>query len=809
MIENAIQDVRYAIRQLRKSPGFACTAIFILALGIAAAVAIFGFVDAALIKALPYRDQSRLVAVFESSPGNERSTVSYFDFQDWKRLNNIFSSIDAFALNGGFTLTSASGAEQVSGTRVSSGFFRTLGVVLPFGRDFQAGEGSAGGPRTLILSYAAWRKRFGGRQDVLGRTVTLNGAPTIIVGVLPRDFQFAPYGSAEFWTTLQSSDPCEKSRECHNLITIARLKHGVSLKTASSAMRSITRQLQKQYPESNQHFGSADVISLRDEIVGDVRPTLLLLLSGAGLLLLIACVNVTTLLLTRSEKRQREIAVRRALGASASRLFHQFAIEGFVLAALGGCLGLIFAQVSMRLLANLVPIEKLDTMPYLRGLGLNPLTTLFACSLSLLAGVLFAVVPVARASLSGMIEGLKEGARGSAGTMWRRLGSHLVIIEVAITMVLMVGAGLLAKSLYLLLHVDVGFRPDHLVVLQTSWAPEHYSTDQQKIALEREIINRISILPGVKSVAVSTAPPVDSAWGTASFHVAGRSNDGEHNEVLNRQVSAMYFPTLQVRLLRGRYFRQDEDASKPLVAVVNRTLMNKYFAGEDPIGKQIYYEGQSQSRMQIIGVVDDIKEGPLEGEAWPVLYVPYNQNPVAWPAVLVRTLQRETSLFPNITGAVHEVDPFVSVSKEQTMTERINQSPAAYLRRSSAMLTGAFALTAFLLSLVGLYGVVAYSVSQRTREIGVRMALGAERSAMYQLILREAGRLAVWGILAGLACSLGATRLLRALLFAVHSWDLPTLTGAAFLLALSALLASYIPARRAASVNPIEALRTE
>jgi predicted permease len=360
-----------------------------------------------------------------------------------------------------------------------------------------------------------------------------------------------------------------------------------------------------------------------------------------------------------------------------------------------------------------------------------------------------------------------------------------------------------------LLHLDVGFRPDHLVLLQTAWPPASYETDRQKIVLERQILERISTLPGVKSAAISLAPPIDSAWGTTSFHVAGRPNHGEHNEVLNRQVSSGYFTTLQARLLRGRYFLEAEHASKPRVVIINRTLASKYFPNEDPLGKQIYYDWQPRSLMQIVGLVDDIKEGPLEGATWPVLYVPINQNPVTWPALLVRTSQAEASLFPKMVAAIHGIDPFISVSGQATMTERINQSPSAYLHRSSAWLVGAFAVAAFVLSIVGLYGVVAYSVSQRTREIGIRMALGAQRQSVCQLIVKEAGWLTAVGIAMGLAGSIAAATLMRSLLFGIHSWDLPTLVTVASAVAVSALLASYIPAHRASRVDPMVALRYE
>lgn len=808
-VDNSVQDFRFAIRQLRKNPVFACTAIFVFALGISAVVAVFGFVEASLIKPLPYKDQSRLVAAFESSPGAPRSWLSYADFADWKKLNTVFQSIDAYALNGGFTLNTQSGAEQVPGTRVSAGFFRTLGIAPLLGRDFGRGDDAPGATRTVLISYAAWQKRFGGKRDVLGRALTLNGEPTIVIGVLPADFQFAPYGGGDFWATLRSTGSCEQHRDCHNLTTIARLKDGVSLEMASANMRSIARQLQREYPDTNRIFGSANLVPLRDFIVGDVRPVLFVLLSGAAVLLLIACVNITTLLLARSDTRRREIAVRGAMGASSSRLFHQFATEAFVLATTGCLVGLGFADAGIRLLTSLVSAEKLDGMPYLRGLGLNPVTVGFACCISLLAGTLFAVIPIARVSLAQMMDGLREGARGSAGTTWRRFGSGLIVIEVALAMVLMVSAGLLGKSLYQLLHIEVGFNPDHLAYFQTSWAPGKYESDRQISLLDRRMIESLSRLPGVKSVGLSTASPIDSAWGTASFHIAGEPNHGEDNEVINRQVSAGYFRTLQAQLWMGRYFGENEDASRPRVVIVNRTLANRYFPGVDPIGKQIYYDWDPKSLIQIVGVIEDVKEGPLEDPNWAALYVPEGQTPLVWPAILLRTSQPIALLAPGLASAIHAIDPFLTVSSGVSMVERINQSPSAYLHRSAAWLVGIFATVALLLGVVGFYGVVAYSVGQRTREVGIRMALGAERGTVCWMVLGEACRLTALGLALGLAGSLVAATMLRSMLFGVRSWDPVTLIAVAFVLGGFAILASYIPARRAASVNPLDALRTE
>ncbi len=802
-----IQNVRYALRQLRKSPGFTCTAVLILTLGICASVAVFAFVDAALIKPLPYRDPSRLVAVLESDKPGAQSYVSYLDYLDWKSLNKVFRSMDAFALNGGFTLSTAAGAEPVSGTRVSGGFFRTLGVTPVLGRDFREGEDTPSATRAVILSYAAWQKRFGGKQDVLGQTVTLNGIPNVIVGVLPREFHFAPAGLAEFWGTIHPSDACEQQRGCQNLNVVARLKDGIPIETALADMKSIARQLEKQYPDSDRDE-TADVTLLSDSIVGNIRSILLVLLSGAGLLFLIACINVSSLLLARSDSRKHEIAIRGALGASPARLMSLFAMEGLLLIVIADTLGLISAQSAIQLLTRLTPPHLMAGMPYLQGLNLNLHDIILTFALSLIGGALFTVLPIVRVRLSKIRDGLTANGRGFAGTTWRRLGSNLVVVELAIAMVLLVGAGLLGKSLSRLLSVDTGLRPDHLATLGVGAPSARYSRDEQVVALARQVMDRVTSLPGVKSAGIAMALPVGSGWGTTSVQVVGWPS-GEHSEAFNRPVSSEYFTTIQARLLRGRYFTEAEDASRPRVAIVNQTLARQYFPSEDPIGKRITYYNQPALAMQIVGVVDDIKEGPLDTENKPALYVAFNQNPLRDFSIVVRTSQDEQSLLPVLAATIHKIDPTVSASGQSSMNDIINDSPAAYLHRSSAWLVGGFASLAFLLGVVGLYGVVAYSVSQRTREIGVRMALGAQRSSVYGLILKEAGRLTTAGILLGLVCSLGAGKLIRGLLFGVQAWDAATFSAVAVALGASALLASYIPARRAAKVDPMAALRYE
>src|SRR5215471_14305792 len=765
-------DLRYALRQLRKNPGFAFTSIIILALGICASVAIFGFVDAALIKPLPYSNPSRLVLVTESVAMIPRANLSFEDYGDWKRLNQVFSSFDIFQTSG-YLLTTGEGTEPVPAVRVSDGFFRTLGVSPLLGRDFHIGEDQPAAPQTVMLSYSTWQKRFRARSDVVGQTVTLSGVPHIIIGVLPAGFQFAPLGKAEFWTTARPIGGC--TRGCHSLIGFARLRDGVSVDAARANIQAIARQLELQYPITNRGQGGF-VELLAGQIVVDIRPVLLALLGGAGLLLLIASVNVSSLLLVRSESRKREIAVRGALGASRFRLVQQFTTDGFVLVAAGAILGIIAAQGAMRIMTSLISTDMLGNMPYLAGLGLNLHVLSFAAAISLAAVILFSATPMLRLPLSEIRQGLAEGGRGYAGTLWRRFGANLVVVELAVAVVLLVGAGLLGKSFYRLLHVDVGFQSDHLATLSVALSDKEYPKDPDRIAVAKKILRRVERLPGVQSAGTTSVLPVSFNGNTTWIRIVGHPYNGEHNEVNERDVSSDYFTTIQARLMRGRYFTESDDASKPRVAIINQTLAKKYLPNEDPIGKKIGDNTLSpKSIMEIIGVVDDIREGALDADIWPAIYEPYNQSPDTYVGLIVRTSQSEKSLLPSLTATIHQLDPNIGTRNPATMSQLISDTESAWLHRSSAWLVGGFAVLALLLGVVGLYGVIAYSVSQRTREIGVRMALGARRNLVYQLILKESGWLVAIGILTGLLCSLAVTRLMTKLLFGVQSWDVSTL----------------------------------
>jgi macrolide transport system ATP-binding/permease protein len=807
-LETVVQDLKFASRQLRKNPGFALTAILILALGVGASVAIFAFVDAALIKPLPYPNPTRLMAVNESSAGFARNNLSYPDYVDWKRMNTVFSSMEVF-VGTGYALSTPTGTQPVPGERVSAGFFRTLGIQPVLGRDFRAGEDVAGAAPVVLLSYGTWQRRYGGRSDVVGQSVNLSGIAHTVIGVLPSDFQFAFRDNAEFWESLQPTHECEKRRSCHNLDGVGRLKDGVTIQSASAEMKSIAAQLEKQYPDSNRG-NSASIIPLSEAVVGDIRPILRVLLGGAILLLFIACVNVSSLLLVRAESRRREIAVRGALGASRRRLSRQFVTEGLTLVAAGSGLGLVLAYGGMKVLSGLISKDMMIGMPFLRGLGLNAHVLAFASCLAVLSGFLFSITPILHFRFSNMRDGLTDGARGSAGTMWRRMGANLVVIELATAVVLLTGAGLLGKSLYKLLHVDIGFQADHLATINIGLPDAVYSKDEQVIAFARAVVEHVDSLPGVESAAITSVLPVACNCNTDWVRFVGKPYNGIHNEVNEREVSAGFFTTLHAKLLSGRYFNDAEDGTKPTVVVVNEAFAKKYFPGEDPIGKRMGDTALTpKSIREIVGVVADFKDAGLDQEQWPAEYFHFNQSTDTYFSMMVRTRLDEQAILPMLAATIHKVSLDAAVEEGSTMTQQINDSQTAYIHRSAAYLVGGFAALALILGVVGLYGVIAFSVSQRTREIGVRMALGAQRSSVYELILKEAGKLIGLGVVLGLAGSVGAAMLMGKLLFGVQAWDAGTLAGVTVVLAVSALLASYFPARKAASVSPTEALRAE
>jgi len=799
--ETIAQDMRFALRQLRRNPGFTATAVATLALGVCVSVAIFAVVDAALIRPLPYREPSRLVSLYEAISVGPQFHISYPDYVDWKRMNKSFDALDIYVPSP-FMEKTPTGVQKVDGAAVTDGFFKTLGVTPALGRDFMTGEDQPAAPKTVILSYGAWQRHYGGRKNVLGETVTLDGGIYTIVGVLPKAFHFVPAEPADFWITTHDVN---SSRGSHSAYGIARLKGGVSLEQAAADMKTVTTQLEKQYPGTNRGRGST-VWSLTEVVRGDVRPVFVMLLCGAALLLLIACVNVVSLLLARTESRRREIAVRGALGASKARLTRQFVTEGLLLVAAGGADGVAMAAAALHTFEGLIPADMLARMPYLADMSLSGHVLVFALSVVALAGVLFGVAPMLRMPTGVANESLNDGGRTAAGTGWRRFGTKLVVLELTTAVVLLVGAGLLGKSFYRLLHVETGMRTEELATALVTLPQGQYTKDEQIAARTKSLLERVQRLPGVQSVGIASDLPIGSGDGMVVMQVVGKPERNKNDEVVVRLVSPGYLGTVGTRLRQGRYFSEEEERTKQPVAVINQALAQKYFAGEEPVGQQIKF--WDKPPMRIVGVIDDLHEGPLEMQVRPAFYVPFSVSPGTGFGLVVRA-EQAGGLLPALSASIHELDPGIAVYGEATMEGKIHDSPSATMHRGSAWLVGGFAATALLLGVVGLYGVIAYSVSQRTREIGVRMALGAGRGSVMKMVMSEAGWLAAVGIAAGIVCSLIAARMMRGLLFGVSAWDVPTLVGVAVVLGCAALAASAVPARRAASVDPMEALRAE
>ncbi len=690
--ERVVQDLRYAARQMRKNPGFALTAILVLTLGIGAAVTIYSFVDAALTRPLPYQDPARLALVYESNALGPHFHLSYLDYLDYHRRNTVFQSLEAYIADG-FMMQTPTGPQPAHGARVTAGFFRTLGVTPILGRDFRADDDQPAAPFVALISYGTWQRQFGARADVLGQAVVLDGHSTTIIGVLPRAFHFAPAEPADFWATERPDRGCEKSRGCHNLIGLARLKPGASFESARSEVETIAAQIAQQYP-GDDHDRGANISDLSEAILGNVRPILLALFAGAMLLLLIAAINVSSLLMVRTERRKQEMAVRGALGASRLRLVRQFVTEGIVLAVSAGVIGTTLATLATQSLLSLIPKQTLATMPYLEQVSLNPRVLGFAILVSLAAGVLFSFLPALRISLSGLHAGLSAQSRGNSGFFWRRFGSNLVVAEFAMTVVLLVGAGLLGKSLYRLLHVDLGFEPDHLATLGVSSTSHAFDTKEKQVSFFRELETRLAAIPGVRSATVADELPIGDADGSSGFMIVGHAGPPGRNEVVVRNVSASYFSTLHTRLERGRYFNESEDSSHARVVLINSEMARVHFPGEDPVGKQIYMEGSPETKMEIIGIVDYIQEGQPDAAPRSVMYRPLTQNP--WDpregfAIALLTAQNPEAILSMADTTLHGVDPGLAIYDPGTMPQRLHDAPASSLHRSTAFVVGGFA----------------------------------------------------------------------------------------------------------------------
>jgi macrolide transport system ATP-binding/permease protein len=809
-MNSLLQDIRYGFRILRRRPNFTVMAALVLTLAIGANVTIFTLIDAVLLRPLPYRDPERLVKVWDArqSEVDSRFEASYPDYLDWKQQNQAFSSLAAYGGSGNGILSESSGPRMVPVAAVSDNFFQTLGVSTIVGRVFQGGEELASSPRYAVLSYGFWQRQFGGRQDIVGQSLTLNGQPRTIVGVLPKNFHFAPVGEPDLYVTLHATGGMLTRRNLHWINPFGRLKPGVSLDQAQVQMNLLAANLEKQYPDSNKELRTA-VVPLTEVITGQIKPILVVLFAAVAMLLLIACANIANLLLARSATRAKEFALRSALGAQRWRVVRQLIVEGTVLASVGVAAGVVAALLATRWMMHTLPEQMLQSMPYLKDVEVEPRALLFAAGLGLLTALLFSLPPALRLSSPVMNQSLKEGGQLSGTSSWKKVGSFLVVAEVAISAVLLVGSGLLLKSLYRLLQVDAGFNVSRLTTFYVFPDSKRYDEDQQAIVLHDEIIAALLTVPGVSASGATSTPPVVGG-NTSLFRVVGAPLTPLPYEANSRTIDPGYFPTLQAKLKAGRYFNQNDNATTPKVVIINETLAKMAFGNQDPVGKQIVFTYNSQQKpREVVGVVSDVHEGELNVEDKPAIYTPFAQGPDNIFAVVVRSDGDLASLRQALEGAVHRVDPGIVLFQMQTMEDLIAQSPAAMLHRYPAWLVSIFATSALLLGVVGLYGIVSYSASQRTREIGIRMALGAPRGEVLKLILGSGARLSAIGIAAGVAGAVLAGYSLRTLLFGVQPWDVATLLLVVIILSAVSALASYVPARRASRLDPVRALHYE
>ena len=806
-MKKLLQDLRYAARTFVKRPGFVIVNVLTLALGIGASTAIFTVVNAALIKGLPYKSPEALYHLFETTPQQQfgQREFSYPDYQDYQQ--NQICDITAYT-GGGAILSGRGDSERIFAPSASANFFSVLGVDPVLGRTFQPGEDKPGGPKVTVITYATWQKRFGGDPNVVGQSVNLNGENYSIIGVLPASFQFA-FRPADLWRNYQPTEAQLSRRFLHGTNLIARLKPGVTMAQAQSELGLIANRIQQQYGDS--HAGTnLKVVPLQEQVVGGVKPVLFVLLAAVGFVLLIACANVAGLLLTRSLARQKEVAIRAALGASRWRIVRQLLTESVLLSLGGGLLGLLLAYWGIGALVSLVPDGQINTLPFLKTLKIDTGILVFSFVLSLITGLVFGLAPAIQSSRLALNEVLKEGGRNSAGGAGTRLRSAFVVTEIALAVVLLVGAGLMMKSLLRLLQTSPGFNPENVLTMTVVLPATKYTEDSRQILFMDQLKERIQSIPGVSAIGMVNILPLQGG-NTTRVNVEGDPipPPGQEIEANIRDVNETYFQTLGVPIIAGRMFDERDKNGGPGVVIIGKTMADKIFAGRNPIGRRLVYTGINAPSEEIVGVVGDLRITGLDEALKPVIYYPFRQDPAPATSLVVRTTADPNSMAGTIRDETRALEPEVAVFNVRAMEKLISDSPAAAMRRFPAILTSVFGALALLLASIGIYGVVSYSVSQQTRHIGVRMALGAQASDILKMVLKQGVLLALIGVTAGGIAALGLMRLLRSLLFEVQTYDVATFLLAGGVLFAVALLACYLPARRATKVDPLEALRYE
>jgi putative ABC transport system permease protein len=810
-METLLQDIRFGARMLFKSPGFTAVAIISLALGIGANTAVFSVVNAVLLKALPYHDPQSIVLVWgeDKAGGSSRGQMSATDVADYRARNHVFEEIATYSDYR--PVFSGNGEpERIPGAQVGDGFFTVMHAQPLLGRVFTAEEQVEGKDLVVVLGYGLWQRRFGGDPNIVGQTIKLSARTYTVVGVMPSDFESLPVGllnwRAEFYRPV-AEQPNEKDRSSQHLRAIARLKPGVSLDQAQTEMNLIARQLTQEHPNDNANSG-VHLVTLREDLIGRLRPALLMLLGAVAFVLLIACANVGNLLLARSTARHKEIAIRAALGAGRDRLVRQFLTESLMLALAGGALGILGAVWG----TTLIETAAAKLLPMLGHIEIDRTVLIFTATISVLTGVLFGIVPAWRAARPNLNETLSDGGRQSGAASTRSpLRSVLVIAEVALALVLLICAGLLIKTVVRLRSVDPGFKPDRIVTMNV-WLPSaKFPKNADGIPFFNRMLERIQAIPGVEAAAVTSVLPVSANFDRRTIEVEGQpQKPGEYPDVDNYMVSPDYLRAMSIPLLRGRVLTAQDNENAPLVVLVSESMARKLWPGDDAIGKRVRFyssSGEQKPWRTVVGIVQDVKQYGLDKAAPTAMYETLAQFPTTAVTLVVRSAVEPSTMVGTIRREILALDKDQAVFNIETMEQLVSDSMA--LRRFSMFLLGVFAGLALILAAVGIYGVLAQSVSQRTNEIGIRMALGAQTRDVLRLIVRQGMSLTLLGIALGLLGAFALTRLLASLLFGVGATDPATFLWIAFLLASVSFFACYIPARRAARLDPIKALTSQ
>jgi len=817
-LETCWQDLRFGVRVLRKRPGFTTVIILTLALGIGANTAIFSVINSVLLQRLPYHDPDSLVMVWESDSQqtNSHNTVAPPNFLDWQSRNTVFSSM-SFIFDERSNLTGSGDPQEVIVQEVSANFFSLLGVNLLFGSGFAPESDRPGHDNVVILSYGFWKQRFGGDPAIVGKSILLNGHPQTIVGVAPQNFQwFIKDGSLtgakpQMWSPFVFPEAFRHHKQTGRFMTVAaRLRPGVTRSQAETEMSTIAAQMEREDPDFNQHWG-VNVVSLQDQISGYLRPALLVLFGAVAFVLLIACANVSSLLLARAASRESEMAIRTATGASRWRIARQLLMESLLLALVGGGIGAVLAVWGTNALLAASPRNLFD----LQAVSMDLRVLFFAVGATLLAGLLFGFLPSYISAHSRISETLKEGGRGSSSANRRAFARKaFVVAQLGLALVLLTGSGLLIRSFTRLVGVDPGFDTGHLLTFKITLPGSKYSADQSCIGFFQQLLARISTLPGVRSASMESFPPLTGLGAATGVRLLSQPSLALSDLPVSNVgvVGPDYFATMNIPLHAGRFFNTQELAQQRHVAIVNQVFVDKYLQGMNPLGQRavIYMKSDEEAEKQpseIIGVVGDVHQLGLDTTPAPTVYWPHPELVMSGMTILVRTSNDPLALLSAIRNQLQQLDPELPMASVATMDQLLSDSLSR--TRFTMLLLGVFAVIALVLAAVGVYGLIAYSVTQRTQELGIRIALGAQRRDVLGLVLAQGTRLTLLGIVIGVIAALGLSRLLAALLFGVSTTDPLTFAGVAGLLVAVALLACYIPARRATRVDPIVALRYE